>query len=47
MARKNEFLNLIQKQRDSKKNERFEGTFLEYLELVKNKPESIDWFTII
>ena len=41
MARKNEFLNLIQKQRDSKKNERFEGTFLEYLELVKNKPESI------
>ena len=41
MARKNEFLNLIQKQRDSKKTERFEGTFLEYLELVKDKPESI------
>ena len=41
MARKNEFLNLIQKQRDSKKTKRFEGTFLEYLELVKDKPESI------
>ena len=41
MARKNEFLNLIQKQRDSKKTERFEGTFLEYLELVKNRPESV------
>jgi serine protein kinase len=41
MARKNEFLNLIQKQRDSKKTERFEGTFLQYLELVKDKPESI------
>jgi len=41
MARKNEFLNLIQKQRDTKKTKRFEGTFLEYLELVKDKPESI------
>jgi serine protein kinase len=41
MARKNEFLNLIQKQRDSKKTERFEGTFLQYLELVKDRPESI------
>ncbi len=41
MARKNEFLNLIQKQRDSKKTERFEGTFLEYLELVKDRPQSI------
>ena len=41
MARKNEFLNLIQKQRDTKKTKRFEGTFLEYLDLVKDKPESV------
>ena len=41
MARKNEFLNLIQKQRDKKKSKRFEGTFLEYLDLVKEKPESV------
>ena len=36
MARKNEFLNLIKKQRDSKKVERFEGTFIEYLDLIKD-----------
>ncbi len=41
MARKNEFLNLIKKQRDAKKTKRFEGTFLEYLELVKDNPQSI------
>ena len=41
MARKNEFLNLIKKQRDSKKVERFEGTFIEYLDLIKDKPESV------
>ena len=41
MPRKNEFLNLIKKQRNAKKNDRFEGTFLEYLDLVKNKPTSV------
>ena len=41
MARNNEFLKLIKKQRNAKKKERFEGTFLEYLELVKNNPSSI------
>ncbi len=41
MARKNEFLKLIKKQRDSKKRDRFEGTFIEYLELVKDNPESV------
>ena len=41
MARKNEFLNLIKKQREAKKTKRFEGTFLEYLELVKDNPKSI------
>jgi len=41
MARNNEFLKLIKKQRSAKKKERFEGSFLEYLELVKNKPGSI------
>tara|TARA_R110000803_G_scaffold11244_3_gene33749 strand:- start:716 stop:2653 length:1938 start_codon:yes stop_codon:yes gene_type:complete len=41
MARNNEFLKLIKKQRDTKKQERFEGTFLEYLELVRNNPGSI------
>jgi len=41
MARKNEFLNLIKKQRDTKKTKRFEGTFLDYLELVKDNPSSI------
>ena len=41
MARKNEFLNLIKKQRDAKKTKRFEGTFLEYLELVRDNPQSI------
>ncbi|MHA2108850.1 MAG: serine protein kinase [Candidatus Hodarchaeales archaeon] len=36
---KNEFLDLINQQRkDSSKTKRFEGTFLEYLELVKNDP---------
>jgi serine protein kinase len=41
MARNNEFLKLIKKQRNAKKTERFEGTFLEYLELVRNNPSSI------
>jgi len=41
MARNNEFLKLIKKQRNAKKKERFEGTFLEYLELVRNNPGSI------
>ena len=35
------FLDLIQKQRSKKKKEKFKGTFIEYLELVKDNPEKI------
>ena len=35
----NKFLDLIQKQRSSKKDKKFEGTFLEYLSLVKDNPD--------
>ena len=37
----NKNTNDIKKQRDAKKTKRFEGTFLEYLELVKDNPQSI------
>ena len=37
--KKNNFLELIKAQRASKKNDKFEGTFLEYLELVKENPD--------
>ena len=33
------FLDLINKQRQEKKEEKFEGTFLEYLEKVQNDPD--------
>ena len=36
------FLDLIQKQRSKKKKEKFEGTFIEYLEMIKDKPDKID-----
>ena len=36
---KNEFLKLIQDQRSQKKDEKFSGTFLEYLQLVKDNPD--------
>ncbi len=35
------FLDLIQKQRSKKKKEKFEGTFIEYLEMIKENPEKI------
>ena len=35
----NEFVKLIQNQRKQKKQEKFSGTFLEYLELVKENPD--------
>tara|TARA_A100001011_G_C14296581_1_gene838733 strand:+ start:87 stop:2012 length:1926 start_codon:yes stop_codon:yes gene_type:complete len=35
------FLEIIEKQRSKKKKEKFSGTFLEYLEIVKNNPEII------
>ena len=34
----NDFLTIIKKQRDGKKVEKFSGTFIEYLELVKENP---------
>ena len=35
------FLDLIQKQRNKKKKEKFKGTFIEYLEMIKDNPEKI------
>jgi serine protein kinase len=35
------FLDLIQKQRSKKKKEKFKGTFLEYLEMIKDNPDKI------
>jgi len=35
------FLDLIQKQRTEKKQEKFEGTFIDYLEMIKENPEKI------
>lgn len=35
------FLELIQKQRNKKKKEKFEGTFIEYLEMIKDNPDKI------
>ena len=39
MADKNSFLKLIQNQRKEKSYEKFEGTFLDYLERIKENPE--------
>ena len=35
------FLDLIKKQRSKKKKEKFQGTFLEYLEMIKDNPDKI------
>lgn len=40
-ANKKDFLDLITNQRDSKKRDKFEGTFLDYLEKVRTDPEMI------
>ena len=39
MTIKNSILDLIQKQRNAKSKKKFKGTFLEYLELLKNDPK--------
>jgi len=39
---KNKFLDLIEKQRKEKKREKFKGTFMEYLDLIENNPDSTD-----
>ena len=41
MASKNKFLDIIKAQRAIKKPEKFEGTFLEYLELVQKNPSIV------
>ena len=38
---KSEFLKIIEKQRDQKKEVRFSGTFLEYLDYVKENPDIV------
>ena len=38
---KNEFLKLIENQRSEKSEERFSGTFLEYLEILKDNPDIV------
>jgi serine protein kinase len=35
------FLDLIEKQRSEKKKEKFEGTFIEYLEMIRENPDRI------
>ena len=40
-SKKNSFLSLIEKQRNKKKKPKFDGTFLEYLELVQKDPSII------
>ncbi len=40
MARKN-FLDIIQKQRSKKKDEKFSGSFLQYLEFVQKNPDKV------
>ena len=42
MAKKHDFLKLIEEQRSIKKEEKFNGTFLEYLDVVKKNPEICD-----
>ena len=38
---KNKFLDLIEKQREEKRTEKFDGVFLDYLEEVKKNPEIV------
>ena len=39
--KKNDFLSIIQKQRKTTKKEKFRGTFLDYLEIVKTNPDTV------
>jgi len=41
MAKKNNFLDLIESHRGLKKEEKFEGNFLDYLELISAQPEVV------
>ena len=41
MSKKNNFLDLIKTHRSSKKDEKFEGNFLEYLDLISENPDII------
>lgn len=41
MTNKNPFLDLIKNQREQKTKQKFKGTFLEYLELLQENPDSI------
>jgi len=41
MARKNNFLDIIKKQRKEKKRDKFEGTFVDYLNLIQKDPAKI------
>ena len=41
MARKNNFLDIIKNQRKEKKREKFEGKFVDYLNLIENNPDSV------
>ena len=40
-SNKKDFLDLIQKQRNRKKKEKFDGSFLEYLEIIKDDPSKV------
>jgi len=40
--KKNDFLKLIENQRNAKKDDRFSGSFLEYLEVVEKNPSVVD-----
>lgn len=39
---KNKFLDLIEKQRQEKKKEKFKGTFMDYLDLIEENPDAAD-----
>ena len=38
---KKDFLSIIKKQRDKKKDKKFDGSLLEYLELVRSNPDIV------
>ena len=40
-SKKNDFLSIIEKQRNKKKKPKFKGSFLEYLELVQKDPSVV------
>ena len=40
-SNKKDFLEIIKKQRNKKKSDKFQGTFLDYLHVVKNDPNVV------